>query len=606
MTTTDDTKTPDVILPEQAITLAGLFRERVARSPDAVAYRQYNTHTHVWEDTCWSDMGAEVARWQAAMANESLTQGDRVAVLLRNCREWVMFDQAALGMGLVVIPLYTDDRPDNIAYILQNAGVRLLLIGGDEHWDRLQPVRQQLGFLLRILSVEPIITNTDKRLLSLKAWLPDAAELPLLSQDGDASEVATIVYTSGTTGRPKGVMLSHANILWNAYASQLKVNVYPDDLFLSFLPLSHTFERTIGYYLPMMCGASVAYNRAIPELGDDLLHIRPTVLISVPRIFERVYNKIQAGLAEKSPLARKLFTAAVTVGWQRFESQQERSPSSLSMLAWPLLNKLVAAKVRAKLGGQLRFAVCGGAPLSPSVGQLFLGLGISIVQGYGLTETSPVIAANSLADNQPASVGTPLADVEVRVGEGDELLTRSPGVMLGYWDNPAATAAIIDSDGWLHTGDRVRIDEQGHIFITGRLKEILVLANGEKVPPADMEMAIIMDPWFEQVMVIGDGRSFLSALIVFNIERWIIEAGILGIDPDMDSALNDELVCTAVLERVTTRIRAFPGYAQIRRVTCYLEPWSVDAGLITPTLKLRRDRIMEQCRIDIDNLYAGH
>jgi long-chain acyl-CoA synthetase len=203
-------------------------------------------------------------------------------------------------------------------------------------------------------------------------------------------------------------------------------------------------------------------------------------------------------------------------------------------------------------------------------------------------------------------VGTPLANVEVRVGEGDELLTRSPGVMLGYWDNPAATAAMIDAEGWLHTGDRVRIDEQGHIFITGRLKEILVLANGEKVPPADMEMAIIMDPWFEQVMVIGDGRPFLSALIVFNIERWIIEAGILGIDPDLDSALNDGSVCTAVLERVAARIRAFPGYAQIRKVTCYLEPWSVDAGLITPTLKLRRDRIIEQCRVDIDNLYAGH
>lgn len=606
MTSTAGTAKPDVILPQQAGTLSGLFRERVARSPNAIAYRQFNPDTQQWEDLSWRDMATAVARWQAALAREGLRPGDRVALLLRNCREWVMFDQAALGVGLVVIPLYTDDRPENIAYILQNAGVRVLLIGGTEHWERLEPVREQLGFLLRILSLESIDSGTDKRLRSLADWLPKDTQLSLLQHDAAPDDVATIVYTSGTTGRSKGVMLSHANVLWNAYVSQKKAAVYPDDLFLSFLPLSHTFERTVGYYLPMMCGATVAYNRSIPELAEDLLKIRPTILISVPRIFERVYNKIQAGLLEKSPLARRLFTSAVDVGWRRFESQQGRGTPGLGTLAWPVFNKLVAAKVRARLGGRLRFAVCGGAPLSPSVGRLFIGLEIPIVQGYGLTETSPVIAANSLEDNQPASVGTPLDDVEVRVGAGDELLTRSPGVMLGYWDNPAATAAMIDADGWLHTGDRVRIDAQGHIFITGRLKEILVLANGEKVPPADMEMAITMDPWFEQVMVVGDGRPFLSALIVFNTDRWAIEAKKLGVDEQLDDALADKQVCKAVLERVAERIRSFPGHAQIRRVACYREPWSVDAGLITPTLKLRRERIIEQCKADIDKLYAGH
>lgn len=599
-------KTPDVILPQQATTLAGLFRERIARSPDAVAYRQFNSHTQRWEDLRWSEMGAAVARVQAAIMHEGLTRGDRVAVMLRNCAEWVMFEQAALGLGLVVIPLYTEDRPENVAYILQNAGVRLLLIGDDEHWERLQPVRDQLGFMVRIVSLAPIAQANDTRLRDFHNWLPTVGEFPLQARESAADELATIVYTSGTTGRPKGVMLSHTNILWNAYASQQKVSVYPEDLFLSFLPLSHTFERTIGYCLPMMCGATVAYNRSIPELAEDLLHIRPTILISVPRIFERVYNKIHAGLCEKSPLARKLFTAAVDIGWRRFEFRQRRAARNTGMLTWPLLNRLVAAKVRARLGGRLRFAVCGGAPLSPAVARLFIGLGIPIVQGYGLTETSPVIAANTLNDNQPASVGTPLSDVEVRVGAGDELLTRSPGVMLGYWDNPVATRAIIDTDGWLHTGDRVRIDEQGHIFITGRLKEILVMANGEKVSPADMEMAIVMEPWFEQVMVIGDGRPFLSALVVFNVECWPLEAAKLGVDPDIDHALHDERVCAAVLERVAARIRGFPGYAQIHRVACYLEPWTVDAGLITPTLKLRRDRIIEHCQNDIERLYAGH
>lgn len=606
MSSRPDDRALDVIPPEQVQTLAGLLRERVRRSPDAVAYRQFNPRTRQWEETRWSELGRIVARWQAALAGEGLERGDRVAVMLRNCREWVMFDQAALGMGLVVIPLYTDDRPENVAYILQNAGARLLLIGGEDHWQRIAQVRDQLGFLARIISVIPVPDTTDHRLMSLETWLPEPGDYALRVDDGTADALATIVYTSGTTGRPKGVMLSHRNILWNAFAAQLKINVYPSDLFLSFLPLSHTFERTVGYYLPMMCGSTIAYNRSVPELAEDLLVIRPTILVSVPRVFERVYNKIQAGLAEKTPMARRLFAAAVDIGWRRFEYQQGRVPYSGNMLLWPLLNKLVAAKVVAKLGGRLRFAVCGGAPLPPVVARLFIGLGLPLVQGYGLTETSPVLSANTIEDNQPASVGTPLRDVEVRIGDDDELLVRSPGVMLGYWDNAGATAGMIDADGWLHTGDQARLDERGHVFITGRLKEILVLANGEKVPPADMEMAIVMDPWFEQVMVIGDNRPFLSALIVFNVERWPLEAARLGIDPETEDVLSDQRVCAEVLRRVAERIRGFPGFAQIRRVACYMEPWTVDAGLITPTLKLRRARVLEHCRGDVERLYAGH
>lgn len=600
-----DGKTLDVIAPDQAQTLFGLFRERVRRSSTACAYRQFNRDTGAWDDMSWSELERGVARWQAALSNEGLARGDRVAVMLRNCREWVMFDQAALGLGLVVVPLYTDDRPENVAYILQNAGVRLLLIGGEEHWARLAEVRDQLGFLLRIVSVAPIPAATDARVHSLQTWLPPGAHT-LQVPDIAADALATIVYTSGTTGRPKGVMLSHRNILWNAYAAQRKIDVYPDDLFLSFLPLSHTFERTIGYYLPIMCGSTVAYNRSIPELGDDLRIVRPTILIAVPRIFERVYNKIQNGLTDKSALARTLFATTVDVGWRRFENNQGRAPRSIGHWFWPLLDRLVAAKVMDKLGGRLRFAVCGGAPLSPTVARFFIGLGLPLIQGYGLTETSPVIAANRLEDNEPRSVGTPLQDADIRIGADDELLVRGPGVMLGYWDNAAATAAMIDADGWLHTGDQARIDDQGHIHITGRLKEILVLANGEKVPPADMEMAIVMDPWFEQAMVIGDDRPFLSALVVFNVERWPIEAARLGVDPDMNDVLRDERVCAEVLKRVTERVRDFPGYARIRRVACYLEPWTVDNGLVTPTLKLHRSRIIDHCRTDIERLYAGH
>ncbi len=598
-------RTRDVITPETARTLAGLFRERVQRSPGALAYRQYDREARAWRDSTWADMAQAVARCQHALAKENLARGDRVAILLGNSREWVTIDQAALGLGLVVVPLYTDDRAENIAYILQNSGTRVLFIGNGEHWKRLEPVRDELGFLDRIVSIRPVDAEGEPAPVAYDDWAGEEGDGRLREDDCEPDELATIVYTSGTTGRPKGVMLSHHNILWNAWAGQEHVNIYPDDLFLSFLPLSHTFERTVGYYLPMICGAGVAYSRSIPELAEDLVTLRPTAMISVPRIFERVRNKIVSQLDDKPPVARWLFHKTVEVGWQRFEYRQGRASWSPALLAWPLLDKLVASKVMAKLGGRMRVSVCGGAPLPPAVARLFIGLGLPLVQGYGLTESSPVIAANKLEDNVPESIGVPLRDVEVRLGEKDELLARSPGVMLGYWRNPEATAAAIE-DGWLHTGDQARIDERGHIYITGRLKEIIVLANGEKVPPADMEQAIASDSLFEQVMVLGENRPFLSALVVLNTDCLAHEARRAGLDPTDPGLLQDKRFNQMILERIGQRISAFPGYAKIRAVRCYSEPWTVDDGLITPTLKLKRNRIEERFATDIEAMYAGH
>jgi len=593
------------ISADEAVTLAGLFRERVRRTPDKVAYRQYDATCDQWLDTTWKEMGAEVARWQAALANEGLQHGDRVAVLLRNCKEWVTFDQAALGCGLVVVPLYTDDRPESAAYILNHSGARVLLLQGQERWDGLLRVRDQLGGLVRILTLEPVNVPADEhRVRSIAEWLPDGSAA-LRSDDGEPGELATIVYTSGTTGRPKGVMLSHYNILFNSDSALDIVQMWPDDLLLSFLPLSHTFERTVGYYIPMMVGATIAYARSIPELGEDLLTIRPSLMISVPRIYERVYNKIQAGLAEKSPLATRLFNLAVDTGWKRFQYHQGRGSWHASFLLWPLLDKLVASKIMAKLGGNMHMAASGGAPLPTPIAKVFIGLGLNLIQGYGLTETSPILTANPEHDNDPASVGIPLRGLELRIGDNEELLARGPSIMLGYWDNPQATAEAIDADGWFHTGDKARI-VNNHVYITGRLKEIIVLANGEKVPPADMEMAIALDPLFEQVMVIGDSRPYLSAIVVLNPEQWQLKARALQLDPDDPAALRQESVEQALCSKLATRLTEFPGYAQVHRVTCTLEPWSIENEMITPTLKLKRNRIVEHFAADIERMYAGH
>lgn len=594
----------DLISVEDAKHLPGLFQERVRRSTEATAYRHYDEATQTWHDYSWEDMAGHIALWQTAMQQEGLNPGDRVGIMLRNSPHWVMFEQAALGLGLVIVPLYTNDRAENLGYIIQNADIQLILIENEEHWDTLSEVYHRLRNIKTIISINPIVGAHDDRVRHLTDWLPaevQAINLPEIDPHG----LATVVYTSGTTGHPKGVMLSHYNILWNAASAAACEPIYTSDVFLSFLPLSHMFERTAGYYFPMLTGATVAYTRSIDLLAEDLLIIRPTILVTVPRIFERVYNKIKQQLAEKPPIANKLFHAAVNAGWQRFLRQQGREHHSLPLFFWPLLNHLVAHKVIQKLGGRLRLAISGGAPLSFDVAQTFIGLGLNIIQGYGMTELGPVISSNRLNDNEPASVGTPLPDVEVKLGKNNELLVRSPGMMQGYWNSPEATRDIIDDEGWLHTGDVVEI-KHDHIYITGRLKEIIVLANGENIPPAELELAISTDPLFEQVMIIGEGKPFLSALVVLNRHNWEILAHSLGIPANDERSLDHPAVQGELLNRVKQKLAPFPGYAKIFRVVATLEPWTVEAGLITPTLKLKRNCLFEHYEDIILAMYEGH
>ncbi len=593
-----------LISVETAVTLDGLFRERVKRTPDLVAYRDYNETHKNWRDYTWAQINQQVARWQAAIEKDGLKPGDRVAVMLKNSPEWVTYDQAALGLGLVVVPLYTQDRAENVAYIIDNAGCKVLLIEGTEQWQALSEVKGQLGGLTRILTVNPVSNSGEPRLKSLTEWLPESGgETRHVPRDPHV--LATIVYTSGTTGRPKGVMLSHSNILTNAAAACTVLTAGHDDLFLSFLPLSHTFERTCGYYLSIMTGTTNAYARSILVLGEDLQTIRPTLLISVPRIYERVYGRIRDALDAGPPLKKKLFLAAVAVGYARFEHAQGRGPWQPSFLVWPVLNALVAKKILARLGGRMRAAISGGAALPPDISRVFLGLGLTVLQGFGMTECSPVAAANRPDDNLPASVGTVLPDIQLRIGENNALMIKGPNVMLGYWNNPEATRQILSADGWLNSGDTARIDEKGHVFITGRLKEIIVLSNGEKVPPVDIEVAISRDPLFEQVMLLGEGKPYLTVMTVLNADQWKKLCAEEGLDP-FPAAAGSKRVEEVLRVRISAQMKEFPGYAQVRRVSATLEPWSVENGLLTPTLKLKRAKVMEKFNADIDKMYAGH
>ena len=598
----------DYISAHLAGTLDGLFRERVQRTPATPAYTVYSRDSQQWESITWQQMAEHVGRWQAAFQKAHLESGDRVAILLRNGPDWVAVDQAALGLGLVVVPLYTEDRPDNIAYVIQDAGAKLLVVQSAHHWQNL--LDSNLAALTGVRHVilfegdaELRDSPEDTQLWTLPAWLPRDPQ-PLRERGGDPRALATIVYTSGTTGKPKGVMLSHLNILSVAEGAGIAMHVSPRQRLLSFLPLSHTFERSCGYYTPMMWGMEIAYARSVQTLAEDLLTIKPQVLVAVPRIFERIYEKIQAKLEQASAMQRRLFQLAVDTGWRNFLAQQGRGQRGLSHLMWPVLKRRVAEPLLASLGGNLELAISGGAALSTPVARVFMGLGLNLIQGYGMTESAPVVTANRPERNDPASVGLPLDGFEVRIGENDELQVNSPGVMLGYWNNHKATRETMTRDGWLRTGDKARIDN-GFVYITGRLKDIVVMSNGEKIPPVDMEDAIKLDPLFENVVIVGEAKPYLAALVVLNSEYWFKLAKDHGLDPFDQQALRDPALHKTLLHRIATALHSFPGYAKVRRVAPILEPWTLENGLLTPTLKTKRQLVIQQFAEQIEALYQN-
>jgi len=549
--------------------IASLLEAQLA-TPGRILYRQFIDGA--WRDVSARDIAAYAARWQAFFKSQGLGRGERVALCLKNGIHWVAADQGALGLGLVVVPLYADDNPENVAWCLQNSGARLLVAENSRMAAALAKSHETLGAKLpRTLCLAADEGSADA---TVEAALPkEAGKFEVVAFEDDT--LATICYTSGTVGRPKGVMLAHGNILANVSGCDRLNIAKSEDLFLSLLPLSHMFERTGGYYLPLSLGAKVVYARSVSQLPDDLLSQRPTVMFAVPRVFEKFAAKIGEALAG-SPAKKRLFDLVVAAGGRA--ARGEAGLVDRAVLAF--LRGLVAGPVLARMGGKLRLAVLGGAPLDPSIAWLFVGLGLPILQGYGMTEASPVISVNRLETNVPESVGAPLDNVEAEIAESGELLARGASIMKGYWNNPEASAKALEG-GWLHTGDLAEIRD-GKIFIRGRLKDVLVLSNGEKLPPQDVELAILGDPVFEQLVLVGEGRPFLTLVTV--------------------TKETDEKDLVA---RANERLKAFPRHVRVRRVVASREPWTVDNGLLTPTLKVRRERVQKEFGPQIERAYAS-
>ncbi len=592
-----------IIGSREAGTLWGLFCLRVRRSPDSVAYRDYDPVVGIWRDHTWQTIAKRVDRFRCALAEERFHAGDRVAILLANGIDWVCLDLAAHASSLVVVGLYAPDSAASQAHILGHSDARLILLDTEARWRELSVYRSKFPLLDRVWLADsdaaaasqtrnPIV----RRLVDLLAI---GSKLPQPHPEAP-SDLATLIYTSGTTGQPKGVMLSHQAVLWNAEASATIVPPRLDDVFLSILPLAHAFERVVGYYLPIMEGCTVAFARSARDLREDLAVVRPTALLGVPRLFELMSAAV-AKSVEGSLIRRNLLRLAAAIGWRRFEAARHgRNPDLTTLLLWALLQRYVAVPVLAAFGGRLRVAISGGAPLDQAVARLLIGLGLPLLEGYGLTEAAPVVAANTLEDNVPGSVGKPLPGVTIKLTAEGELLLRSPSMMKGYWKDAAETAHALDAAGWLSTGDLAEI-KNGRVFIRGRLKETIILSIGEKIDPNVVEAEIARDPLFDEVAVVGGGRPFLVALIALNNVAWKAYAVDNGLAPDRP---NDPMSTAKVLARIASLLATLPHFAQVRAVHLTLAPWTIEAGLLTPSLKVKRDALQRMLAREIDALYA--
>lgn len=589
-------------------TLPELFAWRVAISPDQTAYQRFDADHALWRNLSWREVDAEVSRWRRALLAHRLEPGARVGILVPNGLEHVCLDQAALSLGLVPVPMHAVDNPDSIAYILHDSEAALLLLDSAERWRDIAAAGGITPALQRVIALDAGAESNDALVISLDAWLaaagPDDAGAARAPSRASPEALAALVYTSGTTGRPKGVMLSHRNVVANIQALLQRFALTERDVLLSFLPLSHTFERTAGYYLPIAAGARVAWARSVAVLSEDLVTVRPTVLVSVPRIYERIHARVLETMRGRGALARTLLRWTEALGWCRFRAAQRHATPSLGeRLAWAMLRPLVADKVLAAFGGRLRMAIAGGAPLGANIARFFLGMGLDLLQGYGMTESSPVVSANTPEDNEPVSVGRPLPGVQVRIGQHDELLVAGPNIMQGYWKRPEDTRRVLEPDGWLHTGDQARITD-GRLYIVGRIKDIIVTSTGEKIAPGDLEQAIQNDPLFAQVLVVGEQRPFLAVLAVVDPAIWEREAKGLGLDPAAPDALHSEAARRMALARIAAQVKSFPSYATPKVVFLSAEPWTIDAGLMTPTLKLKRPALMERFAAEIAAIYA--
>lgn len=562
----------------------------------------------------YSETQQRAERFAFALIELGLVIGERVAQVSQNRPEWVITDLGVMHAGCIHVPLYPTLAPQDISYILRDSKARLVVVSTSQHLKHVISVEQECTDLQFIVSLAPIEgVTSSKKLFSFQSFLElgalhektRKAEMEQRIAALKPTDVCSFVYTSGTTGVPKGAMLMHGNFVSNSVAIAPAVGFCTDDVELSFLPLSHVFER-IAYYALTFMGATIAYAEGIDSLLANLTEVKPTVMPCVPRVFEKFHARVLDGIEKSSPVKKALAKWAIGVGHQVFEAKNNGRSVPLSLvLQHALADKLVLSKIRDRFGGRIRLFISGGAPLRADIGDFLYSVGLWVTEGYGLTETSPIITFNPLTKPRVGSVGRALAGVELKIADDGEICTRGPHVMLGYYNKPQDTKDCIDKDGWFLTGDIGSIDSEGYLKITDRKKELLVMSNGKKVPPQPIEQILKSHPLIEQAVLLGDNQKFIAALVVpahALLADWAKTNGI----PHTLEALSKCPKLHAYLSAECDKLCAeMSSHERVKRIALLPRELSQDDGDLTPKLSVKRRVVNERFKKVIEGIYSG-
>ncbi len=587
------------------MTLISMFEQTVQNYGDKPALA-HKPKGGTYQDISYTEFGESVDAFSKGLKALGVLKGDRVAILSENRPEWAISDFGILKVGAVNVPMFSTLTAVQVGYILKDSGAKVICVSTKDQLKKVISIRDELPALEQIIIYDEVDGEVSEGVNQFVDVCSKDKEIDTpIEVDIDEEDLATIIYTSGTTGNPKGVMLTHANFISNYDAAKSLIDVSETDVLISFLPLSHVFERLGGHYVPLFSGARVAYAESMFTVAQNMQDISPTVMLSVPRLYETMHDRVLRAVQSGSSLKQKIFHWGVSVGSAvSSQIQQGKKPSALLKLKQSIADKLVFAKLKAATGGKLRFFVSGGAALPQSIAEFFHAAGIMILEGYGLTETSPIISLNHPEKWKFGTVGVPIPGIEVQIAEDGEILTRGPHVMKGYFNNEEATAEAIDSDGWFHTGDIGIFDEDGFIKITDRKKNIIVLSNGKNVAPQPLESQLVQSPFIDQIMLVGNERKNIAALIVPNIDAIKSWSSENGVDTtDIPELLKTRDVQQLMQSEIRERLSDFADFEQVRRFALLEKEFSQEEDEMTPTLKLKRNVIKEKYSDVIEGMY---
>lgn len=600
-----------VVVPFRTINgLLDALLERYASEPRPVFLWKKNGE---FIGSGYGEFGESVRRIAAGLASLGIRAGDRVALISENRPEWAITDMAILRLGAVNVSIYPSLTPRQIEYILADSGAVCVVVSNRLQLGKIAKIRSALPSLRHVVVIsDDGIPETEATGFTRLARRGEEFERDHPGYvAGEAAKVTpdhllTLIYTSGTTGNPKGVMLTHGNLVSNILASTECIPFQERDVLLSFLPLCHSYERMAGYYSAMACGVTIAYAESIDTVRENLVEVRPTLVTTVPRLFERIHNGLLKQEKTLPPLRRLIFRWAMGVRARAAAlGRAGRLPLGLRIRR-TIADRLVFRKIRGRMGGRIRFFVSGGAALSRELGEFFDSIGIGILEGYGMTESSPVISVNRPERRKFGTVGTPIPGVEVRIAEDGEILAKGPNVMAGYWNDEAATREAIDDGGWLHTGDIGMFDSDGFLVITDRKKHLIVNSGGKNIAPGPLEAALLSGGLLSQVLIVGEGRVYLSALVVPDYEqiRERLGPGAAPHRADAELAAMEEArkIVGAEIDRLQKDVAPFE---RVRRFTLMERPFTLEEGELTPTLKIRRSAVEKKYSAVIQKMYEG-